>query len=147
MFTTRFPETWVIYTRTTNNVNLSNRERAEMANQHKADLFVRIHADGSTDRNVHGLSVLTPSNNDIYTKSIFENSLKASQLIINETMKNSAVQVNGISYRSDMAGFNWSRVPCTRVELGFMNNPTEDKNLSNPAYLKNLLTNMSSELD
>jgi len=68
--------------------------------------------------------------------------LKASQFIIDETKKNSAVKVNGISYRGDMSGFNWSKVPCTLVELGFMTNPAEDKNLSDPVYLKNLLTNL-----
>nr|WP_246869633.1 N-acetylmuramoyl-L-alanine amidase [Priestia megaterium] len=77
----------VIFTRTTNDVNISNRERAEVANQNTADLFIRIHADGSTDRNVHGLSVLTPANNSPYTKTIFDDSLKASQFIIEETKK------------------------------------------------------------
>jgi N-acetylmuramoyl-L-alanine amidase len=133
----------VIFTRTTNDVNISNRERAEVANQNTADLFIRIHADGSTDRNVHGLSVLTPANNSPYTKTIFDDSLKASQFIIEETKKNSSVKVNGISYRGDMSGFNWSKVPSTLVELGFMTNPTEDKNLSDPLYLKNLLTNIA----
>lgn len=133
----------VIYTRTTNDVNISNRERAEVANQNAADLFVRIHADGSTDRNVHGLSVLTPANNSPYTKTIFNDSLKASQFIIDETRKNSSIKVNGLSYRGDMSGFNWSKVPSTLVELGFMTNPTEDKNLSDPLYLKNLLTNIA----
>nr|WP_246869632.1 N-acetylmuramoyl-L-alanine amidase [Priestia megaterium] len=42
-----------------------------------------------------------------------------------------------------MSGFNWSKVPSTLVELGFMTNPTEDKNLSDPLYLKNLLTNIA----
>jgi N-acetylmuramoyl-L-alanine amidase len=133
----------VIFTRTTNDVNISNRERAEVANKNAADLFVRIHADGSTDRNVRGLSVLTPANNSPYTKAIFNDSLKASQSIIEETRKNTSVKVNGISYRGDMSGFNWSEVPCTLVELGFMTNPTEDKNLSDPLYLKNLLTNVA----
>jgi N-acetylmuramoyl-L-alanine amidase len=132
----------VIFTRTTNNVNISNKERAEFANQNKADLFIRIHADGATNKNVHGLSVLTPAENSPYTKEIFNDSLKASEFIIDKTKNNASVKVNGISYRGDMSGFNWSKVPCTLVELGFMTNPTEDKNLSNPAYLKNLLTNI-----
>jgi N-acetylmuramoyl-L-alanine amidase len=133
----------VIYTRTVNEVNLSNRERAEIANQNNADLFVRIHADGSTDRNVHGLSVLTPAQNSSYTKPIFADSLKASQFIIDETTKNNAVKVNGISYRGDMSGFNWSKVPCTLVEMGYMTNPAEDQNMSDPVYQKNLLTNIA----
>jgi N-acetylmuramoyl-L-alanine amidase len=133
----------VIYTRTTHDVNMSNKERAEIANQNKADLFVRIHADGSTNRNVKGLSVLTPSEDAKFTKVIFQESLKASQLIIDETKKNPALKVNGISYRGDLSGFNWSKVPSTLVEMGFMSNPTEDKNLSNTGYLTNLLTNVA----
>jgi N-acetylmuramoyl-L-alanine amidase len=133
----------VIYTRTTHDVNLSNKERAEFANQNKADLFIRIHADGSTDKSVSGLSVLTPANNDSYTKAIYEESLMASQLILAETKKNTAVKVNGISYRSDLSGFNWSQVPSTLVEMGFMSNPVEDRNLSDTTYLTNLLTNVA----
>lgn len=134
----------VIFTRTTNNVNISNKERAEIANQNNADLLIRIHADGSTNSKVHGLSVLTPIENSRYTKKIFDDSLRASEFIIDETKKNESVQVNGISYRGDMSGFNWSKVPCTLVELGFMTNPTEDKNLSDPGYLKKLLTNIAN---
>jgi N-acetylmuramoyl-L-alanine amidase len=133
----------VIYTRTTHDVNMSNKERAEIANQNKADLFVRIHADGSTNRNVKGLSILTPSKDDKFTKAIFHNSLKASQLILDETQKNPAVKVNGISYRGDLSGFNWSQVPSTLIEMGFMSNPTEDRNLSDTDYLTNLLTNIA----
>lgn len=134
----------VIYTRTTHDVNMSNKERAEIANQNKADLFVRIHADGSTNRNVKGLSVLTPSEDDKFTKAIFQESLMVSQLIIDETKKNPQLKVNGISYRSDLSGFNWSKVPSTLVEMGFMSNPTEDKNLSDTGYLTNLLTNVAN---
>jgi N-acetylmuramoyl-L-alanine amidase len=133
----------VIYTRSTNHVNLSNRDRAEIANQQQADLFIRIHADGSTDRNVRGLSILTPARNSPATKAIYQNSLQASQYILEETKKNAALKVNGISFRGDLSGFNWSKVPATLVEMGFMTNPTEDKNLSDPIYLTNLLTNVA----
>jgi N-acetylmuramoyl-L-alanine amidase len=133
----------VIYTRTTNQVNLSNIDRAEVANQQHADLLIRLHADGSDDQNVRGLSVLTPAQNDPYTKGIFEDSLKASQFIVDETKKNTAVKVNGISYRGDLSGFNWSKVPSTLVEMGYMTNPAEDRSLSDPVYLTNLLTNIA----
>ncbi|MCM3568995.1 N-acetylmuramoyl-L-alanine amidase [Neobacillus mesonae] len=132
----------VVLTRTANDVNLSNRERAEIANRHHADLFIRIHADGSTNRNVRGLSVLTPSNDSPYTKAIYQDSLQASKFILSEAEKNPAVKVNGISYRGDLSGFNWSKVPCTLVEMGFMSNPAEDRNLSDPVYLQKLQANI-----
>lgn len=54
----------VIMIRETHDVNLSNRERAEIANESGADIFIRIHADGSTDQTVSGTSTLYPSSSN-----------------------------------------------------------------------------------
>lgn len=132
----------VIYTRTTNDVNISNRERADIANKNKADLYIRIHADGSTDKNVSGFAVLTPSESNEYTKAIYAESLKASESIVEAVKKSREIKVNGISFRADLSGFNWSEVPTTLVEMGYMTNPTEDEKLSNSDYLKNLITHI-----
>ena len=49
----------VIMTRTINDVNISNVERALFANKNKATLYIRLHADGSENKNTYGTSVLT----------------------------------------------------------------------------------------
>ncbi|MBC7294355.1 MAG: N-acetylmuramoyl-L-alanine amidase, partial [Thermoleophilia bacterium] len=51
----------VVMTRTTQDVNLSNIPRAEIANKARATLFVRIHADGSDNPQVRGIRVLYPA--------------------------------------------------------------------------------------
>ncbi|TDK55936.1 N-acetylmuramoyl-L-alanine amidase [Bacillus salipaludis] len=133
----------VVYTRTSNDVNVSNKVRAEMANVNKADLFIRLHADGSTNRSVRGFSILTPSSKNPYTKTIYKDSLKASQLIVDEVKENRDVKVNGISFRDDLSGTNWSQVPAVLIEMGFMTNPIEDKNLSNETYLTYLMKDVA----
>lgn len=130
-------------TRSSDNVDISNRERAELANNSKADLHVRIHADGSENASVKGFSVLTPAEDNSYTKSIYQSSLQASQAILTEVKKDQFVEADGIRYRSDLSGFNWSTVPVTLVELGYMTNPEEDRNLSDQGYLTKLMNHIA----
>lgn len=137
----------VIFTRTTNNVNLSNKERAEIANKNNADLFIRIHADGSNDHSTKGFSVLTPSKENPYIPSLYKDSLLISQNIVEEVTKDQSTKVKGISYRDDLSGFNWSKVPVTLIELGFMTNPEEDRKLSDQQYLTNLMMKIADGID
>jgi N-acetylmuramoyl-L-alanine amidase len=132
-----------VYTRTTNDVNLSNKERAEIANRNRAALFIRIHADGSTNRNVRGFSILTPSSKNPYTQTIYKDSLKASQLMFDEVKEDGDVKVYGIKVRDDLSGTNWSHVPTILIEMGYMTNPIEDKNLSDQKYITHLMGDVS----
>ncbi|MFU8891641.1 MAG: N-acetylmuramoyl-L-alanine amidase, partial [Anaerosomatales bacterium] len=59
----------VLMTRTTNDVNVSNSERAAIANDAGADLFVRVHADGNVDSGRAGIATLYPGENR-WTKPI-----------------------------------------------------------------------------
>ena len=55
-----------ILTRTSHDVDISNRERAEIANKHGADLFVRLHGDGSESSETSGFSILVPGKDNPY---------------------------------------------------------------------------------
>ena len=118
----------VLMTRTSQDVDISNKERATFANDHKANLFLRLHADGSENPNQSGFAVLTPAEGSPYTKEIYAESLQISQTIVNKMRENQQVKVNGIKFRDDLSGFNWSKVPGVLLELGFMSNHEEDKN-------------------
>ena len=48
----------VVMTREDNNTAISCAERAKVANKAKADIFVRIHADGNTNHSISGASAL-----------------------------------------------------------------------------------------
>ncbi|WP_142344241.1 N-acetylmuramoyl-L-alanine amidase [Bacillus cereus] len=137
----------VLMTRTAHEVDISNKERATFANDHKANLFLRLHADGSENQNQSGFAVLTPAEGSPYTKEIYAESLQISQTIINKMRQNHQVKVNGIKFRDDLSGFNWSKVPGVLLELGFMSNPEEDKKLSDPEYVNSLLQSVTDSVD
>ncbi|MGN4631999.1 N-acetylmuramoyl-L-alanine amidase [Bacillus cereus group sp. MYBK29-1] len=137
----------VLMTRTSQDVDISNKERATLANDHKANLFLRLHADGSENPNQSGFAVLTPAGGSPYTKEIYAESLQISQTIVKKMRENQQVKVNGIKFRDDLSGFNWSKVPGVLLELGFMSNHEEDKKLSDPQYVNSLLQSVTDSVD
>ncbi|OTX84288.1 N-acetylmuramoyl-L-alanine amidase [Bacillus wiedmannii] len=137
----------VLMTRTSQDVDISNKERATFANDHKANLFLRLHADGSENPNQSGFAVLTPAEGSPYTKEIYAESLQISQTIVNKMRENHQVKVNGIKFRDDLSGFNWAKVPGVLLELGFMSNPEEDKKLSDPQYVNSLLQSVMDSVE
>lgn len=123
----------VVMTRTAHDVSISNAERAQIANRAGADLFVRLHADGNTDRTMHGLSTLHPERNG-WTAPIADRSLRAARAVHASALRVTGAADKGIVARGDMTGFNWAKVPAIIVECGFMSNPDEDALLASPAY-------------
>lgn len=136
----------VVMTRESHNVSISNAERAELANKCKADLVIRIHCDSLNDSSKTGATILVPSKNGENTKAIFEASNNYGK-ILEKTLKDSGVKVNGVFERADITGFNWSEVPVVIFEMGFMSNWNEDKMLSDPSYQKKLMELVAQSIE
>jgi N-acetylmuramoyl-L-alanine amidase len=125
----------VVLTRTrTAGRSIGNVARARIANRARAALFLRIHADGSTDRSVRGTHTLLPSLREGWTDDIYSESRRAARILQRELMRSLGFPDRGLQERSDFTGFNWSDVPVVLVEMGFMTNPTEDRLLATQAY-------------
>ena len=136
----------VIMTRETHDVNISNSERAIYANEQNADMVIRIHADSLDNSSKTGASILVPGKESQYTKSIYDTSNECAKLV-EQSMSNSGIKVNGIFERNDLTGFNWSKVPVILVEMGFLSNYNEDQMMSNPEYQKKLMQSIADGLD
>ncbi len=132
----------VIMTRETNDVNITNSERAIFANDNNADLVIRIHADGSDDSSTTGASLHIPSQDSQYTSKIYHDSNECAKLISLQ-MKQDGFKVNSIYQRSDLTGFNWSKVPVVLVEMGFMSNPEEDQKMAETSYQEKMMKSVA----
>ncbi len=124
----------VIMTRTTQDVDLSNVERTQIANQAKAGLYIRVHADGSENSAARGIHVLYPAVTRGWTDDIAAPSKRAAQLAQSALVAATGAQDRNIDARDDMTGFNWSDVPVIIPEIGFMSNPDEDRLLATTSY-------------
>jgi N-acetylmuramoyl-L-alanine amidase len=111
-----------------------NIARARFCNRRHAALMVRIHADGSPDRSLHGVSTLVPAWHRGWTDDIYGRSVRAGRAVQAAVAGATGAPNRGLVQRSDLTGFNWADVPAVLVETGFMTNPTESRRLKTPAY-------------
>jgi len=111
-----------------------NIARARFCNGHHAALMVRIHADGSSDRSLHGASTLVPAWHKGWTDDIYGRSLRAGRAVQKAVVAATGALDRGIVRRSDLTGFNWANVPVVLVETGFLSNPNDSRLLHTPSY-------------
>ena len=125
----------VVMTRTrTAGTSIGNIARARIANRAGAALFLRIHADGSTDPAARGTHTLYPALRAGWTDDVYAESKRAAEMVQADLRVSLGFPDRGLQERSDFTGFNWADVPVILVEMGFMTNPTEDRLLATPAY-------------
>ena len=125
----------VVMTRArTAGTSIGNVARARIANRARARLFLRVHADGSTDPSVRGTHTLYPAFRRGWTDDVYAQSRRAAGIVQRALRSSLGFPDRGLQERSDFTGFNWANVPVILVEMGFMTNPTEDRLLATHAY-------------
>ncbi len=124
----------VALTRTASGYPGGNIARARFCNARHAALMIRIHADGSTDPSLHGVSTLYPAYHRDWTDDVYGASLRAARLVEQEVVRATGAADLGIVPRSDLTGFNWADVPVVLVEAGFLSSPAERARLESASY-------------
>lgn len=137
----------VVMIRNSNDVNITNKERAQKANRSGADIYIRIHADGSTASSARGASALYPSAKNPYVGKLSKKSKRLSKCILNNYCNETGFRNRGLSLRDDLTGTNWSKIPVTLIELGFMSNPTEDKLMQKKSMQKKMVKGIADGID
>jgi N-acetylmuramoyl-L-alanine amidase len=111
-----------------------NVARAQFCNRRHAALMLRIHADGSTNSSLHGMSMLYPAFHRGWTDDIYTRSLRAARLVQRATVAATGATNLGLVARRDLTGFNWANVPAILAETGYMTNPAERARLQSSSY-------------
>ena len=137
----------VVMTRIINDVDITNIERAMVANDNKADVFIRVHANSADSSSIKGMLTISPTSSNKYVADIYSECYLLSECVL-KSMESRTGSTGGTIWKTDtMSGINWSKVPVTIVEMGYMSNPDEDRKLSDPDYQKKIVEGMADGID
>lgn len=137
----------VLMTRTTNDISISNIERAEAANEAGADIMVRIHANGVDDSSVSGALAMIPSADNPYVGDLHSECHALGSCILNAYCKETGLKNDGLMETDDMTGINWCEMPVTILEMGFMTNPDDDLYMADENNHAAMVTGIANGID
>ncbi len=137
----------VVMVRTSHDVNISNAERAAVANDLGADAFIRIHANGSEDPDTNGMITICQTLGNPYNGGLYSDSRRLSGLVLEEMAAATGAKALYVWETDTMSGINWCQVPVTIVEMGFMSCPWEDELLSTEDYQQKIAIGIANGID
>ena len=136
----------VIMIREEADVNISNAERAEIANGSGASIFLRIHANGGGSSQ-NGTLTMCMTKNNPFNAELYEDSRRLSDIMVNAITAQTGSANLGVQEVDNMSGINWCKIPVTIIEMGFMTNPEEDQKMATDEYQELLVKGMANGVD
>lgn len=137
----------VVMTRTDNETAISNKDRAQLAAEQGAEIYVRIHANGEDSHASSGALAIAPSAQNPYVPQLHEASARLSQCILDSYCQTTGFQSLGVQYYDDMTGINWSTVPVTILEMGYMTNEHDDIKMNDTAFRETMVQGIADGID
>ncbi|MDE6674954.1 MAG: N-acetylmuramoyl-L-alanine amidase [Acetatifactor sp.] len=137
----------IVMIRDSHDVDISNKERAETANTSGAEIFLRIHANGSENSSVHGTLTICNTASSPYNPGIHDESLRLAQEVLAHMVELMGSKDRGVWETDTMSGINWCTIPVTIIEMGYMSNEDEDRLMQEPDYQNRIVQGIADGVD
>lgn len=124
----------VFMIRESNDLNMGNKERAQMAAEAGAEILVHLHANGSKVSSTNGAMAVCVTKASPYVPTLYQESRKLADAVISQYVNCTGAKNKGVWETDLMIGLNWSSIPAINLEMGFMSNPQEDKKMADSEY-------------
>lgn len=136
----------VVMTRETHDVNISETERAQLANE-KADAVLHIHANGSSNKSERGVFAIIPSANNKYMSQYYAGCKELSDFVLKGLTASTGAKSIGIVGMDSLSELNWTTIPATHVEIGYMTNDEDAVLLADQSYQQKIAAGLADGID
>ena len=90
---------------------------------------------------------MAPTGANPFVAHLSASSISLSQSVVNHISARTGFRNIGVLGSDDMSGINWSRIPVTIVEMGYMSNPDEDRALNTPSVQDQIVQGICDGVD
>ena len=119
----------VVMTRTSNNVSITNIDRAKMLNKAGVDIALQLHCDSVKNTYKNGCTCFIRSTGKHVRES------RAAAKALGKGMSGATGCLNrGVKVHNGYMSLNWSTTPAVLIEMGYLSNKKEDKLLASDGY-------------
>jgi len=137
----------VILSRSANNVNISNGQRALRAVEEGAELYLRISAGNGSDYSQSGImGCITTAANEA-TKAHYQENYTLCSSVLQETVKRTGADNNGIYQTDDITALNFCTMPALSLNIGYLTSEEDDKQLNDSTYLEKMAQGIADGID
>lgn len=125
----------VYMTRWSEDVSVTNMERAEYANSVNADYFVRIHLNMAEKKTASAIYVYSPNKSEYAYTVVDQETYRAmTQALLEALQLATGVDAGRTRFSDQFIANNWAKMPAFLVEGGFLSTPGDDLKCSLASY-------------
>lgn len=137
----------VTLTRDTNDIDLSNKERAEIANQSGASVFVRIQMNYSENSELTGAMAVCMTEDSQFNSNLYNDSNQLASRLLQGIIEQTECVNHGIYETDRMTAINWSNIPVAVITLGYLSNADDEAKLISSEYQTKMINGIANGIE
>ncbi len=138
----------VVLVREADQDNISNSERAQIANEAKADVFIGIQLDASSNTSIKGMYTQYASASNPYVPmDSIDGSKVLGEMIHKSLISKTNAEDKGTRPTDRLAEINWAKMPTVILTLGYASNKEEDGLLQTAEYQQTITACICDSID